>query len=64
MASSAEGLGRISDESVFEYEKARLPESAWPPTGWFAAWTQGIDMFDLPAGKAPIDMRWLVYRRK
>jgi SAM-dependent methyltransferase len=66
MASSAGGLGfdRISDESVFEYEKSRLPESAWPPTGWFAEWTQGIDMFDLPAGKAPIDMRWLVYRRK
>lgn len=66
IASSADGLGldRISDESVFEYEKAHLPASAWPPTGWFAEWTQGIDMFDLPAGKAPIDMRWLVYRRK
>jgi hypothetical protein len=47
---------------VFEHEKPRLPESAWPPTGWFAEWTQGIDRFDLPAGKAPIDMRWLVYR--
>lgn len=66
MTAITEGLGleRVSDESVHDYEKAHLPKQAWPPTGWFAEWTQGIDMFDLPAGKAPIDMRWLVYRRK
>jgi SAM-dependent methyltransferase len=66
LSASADGLGfdRVSDESVFEYEQSHLPKTAWPPTGWFSEWTQGLDMFDLPAGKAPIDMRWLVYRRK
>ena len=65
MAAITDGLSlqRVSDESVHDYEKAHLPAQAWPPTGWFAEWTQGIDLFDLPAGKAPIDMRWLVYKR-
>jgi SAM-dependent methyltransferase len=55
---------RISDESVHDYEKEHLPEDAWPPTTWFEAWTQGNDVFALPAGKAPIELRWLAYRRR
>jgi 2-polyprenyl-3-methyl-5-hydroxy-6-metoxy-1,4-benzoquinol methylase len=55
---------RMSDESVHDYEKEHLPETGWPPTSWFATWTQGADAFDLPPGKAPMDMRWLVYRRR
>lgn len=53
---------RFSDESVPEYERAHLPESAWPPTGWFAEWAGGQDVFDLPPGRPPIELRWLVYR--
>jgi SAM-dependent methyltransferase len=56
-------LTRISDESTYEFEHANLPEAAWPPTGWFAEWTQGQDLFDLPADRSPLDLRWLVYRR-
>jgi SAM-dependent methyltransferase len=65
MADAMEGLpfDRVSDESVFEYEKEHLPADAWPPTGWFAEWTQGLDLFDLPLGKSPSELRWLVYRK-
>jgi len=54
----------VSDESVYEFEKARTDPSAWPPTTWFESWSQGSNVFDLPLGKAPVDLRWLVYRRK
>ena len=47
-------LIRVSDESVFEFEHAHLPESAWPPTGWFSEWSQGQDLFDLAAERVPI----------
>ncbi|MEI9937823.1 MAG: class I SAM-dependent methyltransferase [Pseudomonadota bacterium] len=53
----------LSDESVQAYEKANLPAEEWPPTGWFETWTGGQDLFDLPAGKPPIELRWLVYRK-
>ncbi|MET0790867.1 MAG: class I SAM-dependent methyltransferase [Polyangiaceae bacterium] len=53
----------VSDESVQAYEKANLPAEAWPPTGWFETWTGGQDLFDLPAGKPPVELRWLVYRK-
>lgn len=55
---------RISDESTHDYEKEHLPEAAWPPTSWFVSWSQGRDTFDVPVGKSPIDLRWLVYRRR
>jgi hypothetical protein len=55
-------LTRVSDESAHDYEKEHLPESAWPPTGWYADWSQGQDLFDVPADRSPLDLRWLVYR--
>jgi 2-polyprenyl-3-methyl-5-hydroxy-6-metoxy-1,4-benzoquinol methylase len=55
---------RMSDESVHDYEKENLPEGGWPPTPWFVTWSQGSDAFDVPVGKAPVDLRWLVYRRR
>ncbi|MEI9947430.1 MAG: hypothetical protein WDO74_00200 [Pseudomonadota bacterium] len=58
-----EPLQLISDESVQAYERANLPAEAWPPTGWFETWTGGQDLFDLPAGKPPLELRWLVYRK-
>ena len=62
-ASDGLGFTLLSEESVHDYEKKRLPESGWPPTGWFVEWTRGVDIFNLPVGKAPVDMRWLVYRK-
>jgi SAM-dependent methyltransferase len=65
LSESSQGLGLtlLSEESVFEYEKKKLPPSAWPPTGWFIEWTRGVDIFNLPVGKTPVDMRWVVYRK-
>jgi SAM-dependent methyltransferase len=62
-ASAGLGFSLLSEESVFDYEKKHLPPEAWPPTGWFEEWTRGLDLFRLSVGKAPIDMRWLVYRK-
>jgi 2-polyprenyl-3-methyl-5-hydroxy-6-metoxy-1,4-benzoquinol methylase len=55
---------RVSDESVHDYEKEHLPADAWPPTTWFETWSQGGDVFALPVGKSPVELRWLTYRRK
>jgi len=53
----------VSDESTHDFEHERQPPEAWPPTGWFADWARGLDLYDLPAGRAPVELRWLVYRR-
>ncbi len=62
-AIGAHAFERLSDESVQAYEKAHLAAEDWPPTGWFEAWTGGQDLFDLPAGRPPMELRWLVYRK-
>lgn len=54
----------VSDESAYDFEKAHTAASAWPPTTWFESWSQGSNIFDVPVGKAPVELRWLVYRRK
>ena len=56
-------LKRVADDSVYEYESAHLPDGAWPPTGWYANWVSGHDVFGLDREHSPIDMRWLVYRK-
>lgn len=53
----------IGDDSAYDYEKAHLPEGAWPPTGWFESWASGLDVFDVPREESPIELRWLVYRK-
>lgn len=65
MDSAADGLGLqlVADDSVHDYEKTHLPDGSWPPTGWYAEWTRGLDVFDLEPGVCPIEMRWLVYRK-
>lgn len=55
-------LELIADDSVYEYEKAHLPEGVWPPTGWYVEWVSGLDLFDVERGQSPIELRWLVYR--
>ncbi|MBW0013366.1 class I SAM-dependent methyltransferase [Mycobacterium sp.] len=56
-------LELVADDSAYEYEKAHLPEEAWPPTGWFDGWASGLDVFDVPREESPIELRWLVYRK-
>lgn len=65
LAEAAEGLPfeRIGDESVHDYEKQHLPADAWPPTGWFVSWATGQDVFNLLGLKAPMELRWLTWRR-
>jgi len=62
---ATEGLPfeRVADESAAEYERAHLPEGQWPSTGWYEGWSGGQDLFDLPAERAPMELRWLVYKR-
>jgi SAM-dependent methyltransferase len=58
-------LERLADDSVVDYERAHLPSEAWPPTGWFTAWTQGYSVFPLTAaGRPPVEMRWILSQRK
>src|SRR5574337_171514 len=66
VTSAAAGLPveLVADDSVYEYEQAHLPEGAWPPTGWYADWVSGLDVFDVEREASPIDMRWLVYRKR
>lgn len=56
-------LELIADDSAYDYEKAHLPEGAWPPTGWFEGWASGLDVFDVPRDESPIELRWLVYQK-
>ncbi|MFB1295580.1 class I SAM-dependent methyltransferase [Mycobacterium sp. pW049] len=52
-----------TNDSVYEYEKANLPAGVWPPTGWYAEWVSGQDIFDVPREQSPVEMRWLVYQK-
>lgn len=65
MAAAAAGLPLElrSDESVYDYEKANLPDGAWPPTSWYNEWVSGIDAFRTSRDNSPIELRWLVYER-
>jgi SAM-dependent methyltransferase len=57
-------LQLVAEDPVYDYEKAHLPEGAWPPTGWYVAWVSGQDLFDVPQQDSPIALRWLVYRKQ
>jgi hypothetical protein len=63
LASKGLPLERVVDESAAEYERAHLPEGQYPSTGWYEGWCGGQDLFDLPAERPPMELRWLVYRR-
>ena len=62
-AAGALPLTLVGDHSVYEYEKAHLPDGAWPPTSWYAAWVSGLDVFDVERAASPVEMRWLVYQK-
>jgi hypothetical protein len=65
IAAATAGLPLVleSDDSVYDYEKAHLPATAWPPTNWYESWVSGQDVFDVPREASPIELRWLVYRK-
>lgn len=65
MTSAAAGLPLelVADDSVYDYEKANLPDGVWPQTSWYADWVSGLDVFTIDRGARPIEMRWLVYRK-
>jgi precorrin-6B methylase 2 len=65
MSAAAQGfaLTLITDDSVYDYEQAYLPEGAWPQTSWYAGWISGLDVFDVERQNSPIEMRWLVYQK-
>ena len=56
-------LPLVADDAVYDYERQHLPDGAWPPTGWYANWVSGLDVFDVTRDESPIEMRWLVYRK-
>lgn len=56
-------LELVADDLVFDYEQAHLPPGGWPPTGWYAGWVSGLDLFDVDPANSPVGLRWLVYRR-
>jgi SAM-dependent methyltransferase len=53
----------VSEDSAYEYEKAHLPDGAWPPTSWYEGWASGLDVFDLEREDSPVELRWLVYQK-
>jgi len=57
-------LSLVSDEPVYEYERANQPGEGWPPTSWFESWSQGHNCYRMPRGTPPIKLRWLHYRKK
>ncbi len=65
LAEAVEGLpfDLEADDCVFDYEMENLPEGAWPPTGWYGGWVSGSDIYGL-GRDCPVDMHWLVYRRR
>jgi SAM-dependent methyltransferase len=57
-------LALVTDDSAYDYEKAHLPDGAWPPTAWFDGWARGLDVFDVEPEDSPIELRWLVYQKQ
>ena len=65
VACAADGLPLQLEASdpAYAYEKANLPAHAWPPTSWYVNWATGLDVFNVPPEKSPIELRWMVYRK-
>jgi SAM-dependent methyltransferase len=63
-AASAHGFALLAEESAADYEKAHSPANTWPPTTWFEEWARGLEAFDLPLQRAPVELRWFTFRKK
>jgi len=57
------GLALVSDVSCVDYERTHLPAEAWPPTPWYENWASGHNLFAHGSGRAPIELRWLEYKK-
>jgi 2-polyprenyl-3-methyl-5-hydroxy-6-metoxy-1,4-benzoquinol methylase len=55
------GLELRAVTPCLEYERAHLPEGAWPPTAWYENWARGLNLFAATPESAPIELCWLVY---
>ncbi len=62
IASACVGLELVTDEDAHDYEQAHQP--SWPPTGWFADWARGFDLYNLKPQLPPASLRWLTLRRR
>ena len=60
----AHGFALLAEEGMADYERARLPAGAWPPSEWFEEWARGVDTFDLSGSRAPVELRWLTYKKQ
>ena len=56
-------LQLVDDVSYVDYEREHAPET-WPPTNFFEAYCAAQDLFDLPAGRPPLEIRWLTFRKR
>jgi hypothetical protein len=56
-------LELTSDASAYDFERAKLPEAAWPPTEVYTEWALGQHMYALDREQCPIELRWLVFRK-
>lgn len=55
---------RAAFSKLADFEKAHLPATAWPPTGWYVGWSKGRSVFEVSDGSAAMELRWLAYRRR
>jgi SAM-dependent methyltransferase len=56
-------LRLLQEVPVAGYEKAHLPDEAWPPRTWYEEWARGQDVFSLPGDAAPLELCWQLYER-
>jgi SAM-dependent methyltransferase len=65
VARAAAGLPLVcvANDSVHDYERARLPEGAWPPTPWYVNWITGLDIYEISPSESPVELRWLVFKK-
>jgi hypothetical protein len=65
LASAMQGLPfeLVADESAHDFEQEHQTNGGFPPTGYFTDWSRGLDLYDLPPGRAPAELRWLSYRK-
>lgn len=54
----------VVEMTPYDYERANLPDGAWPPTSWYANWVSGLDVFPVEREMSPIEMRWLVFQKR
>ncbi len=55
------GLAVVGDDDAHAFEEANQP--TWPPTGWYADWARGYDLYRLKPAPAPSTLRWLTLRK-